>query len=140
MDSRPTGTESTTHNLSYTGSANYSYDNRYFSDLTYTRDGSSAYGDNNKFGNFWSAGLGWNISNEEFLKNNKVVNLLRIRGSYGSTGTSVQDPYASQFRYNLGTTTGYFGEVGAIPGGLGNPTLELATSIEIKHRCGLYIF
>ena len=121
---RPTGTESTINNLSYTGSANYSYDNRYFTDFTYTRDGSSAYGANNKFGNFWSAGLGWNISNEKFLKDSEKVNLLRIRGSYGSTGTSVQDPYSAQFRYNLGTSTGYFGEVGAFPGGLGNPNLS----------------
>ncbi|EDM34903.1 putative outer membrane protein [Pedobacter sp. BAL39] len=123
-NSRPTGSESTINNLSYTGSANYSYDNRYFTDLTYTRDGSSAYGENNKFGNFWSAGLGWNVNNEAFLKDSKAVNLLRIRGSYGSTGTSVQSPYAAQFRYNLGTSTGYFGEVGAFPGGLGNPNLS----------------
>lgn len=124
LNSRPTGTESTINNLSYTGSANYSYDNRYFTDFTYTRDGSSAYGDNNKFGNFWSAGLGWNVNNEKFLKDSEIINLLRVRGSYGSTGTSVQDPYASQFRYNLGTSTGYFGEVGAFPGGLGNPNLS----------------
>lgn len=123
-DSRPTGNESTINNLSYTGSANYSYDNRYFTDFTYTRDGSSAYGENNKFGNFWSAGLGWNVNNEKFLKDSETINLLRIRGSYGSTGTSVQNPYAAQFRYNLGTTTGYFGEVGAFPGGLGNPNLS----------------
>lgn len=124
LNSRPTGTESTINNLSYTGIANYSYDNRYFTDFTYTRDGSSAYGTNNKFGNFWSAGLGWNINNEAFLKDSEKINLLRIRGSYGSTGTSVQSPYAAQFRYNLGTTTGYFGEVGAFPGGLGNPNLS----------------
>ncbi|WP_169305765.1 SusC/RagA family TonB-linked outer membrane protein [Sphingobacterium alkalisoli] len=124
LNSRPTGTESTLNNLSYTGSANYSYDNRYFTDFTYTRDGSSAYGENNKFGNFWSAGLGWNIHNEQFLRDSETINLLRLRGSYGSTGTSVQDPYAAQFRYNLGTSTGYFGEVGAFPGGLGNPNLS----------------
>jgi TonB-linked SusC/RagA family outer membrane protein len=124
LNSRPTGTESTINNLSYTGSANYSYDNRYFTDFNYTRDGSSAYGENNKFGNFWSLGLGWNVNNEKFLKDSKIVNLLRVRGSYGSTGTSVQNPYAAQFRYNLGTSTGYFGEVGAFPGGLGNPNLS----------------
>ncbi|MET4545873.1 TonB-linked SusC/RagA family outer membrane protein [Pedobacter africanus] len=124
LNTKPTGSESTINNLSYTGSANYSYDNRYFTDFTYTRDGSSAYGENNKFGNFWSAGLGWNINNEAFLKDSQTINLLRIRGSYGSTGTSVQNPYAAQFRYNLGTTTGYFGEVGAFPGGLGNPNLS----------------
>lgn len=124
QNSRPTGSESTINNLSYTGSANYSYDNRYFTDFTYTRDGSSAYGENNKFGNFWSAGLGWNINNEHFLRDSETINLLRLRGSYGSTGTSVQNPYAAQFRYNLGTNTGYFGEVGAFPGGLGNPNLS----------------
>lgn len=124
LNSRPTGTESTVNNLSYTGSANYSYDNRYFTDFNYTRDGSSAYGEKNKFGNFWSTGLGWNIHNEKILKDSQTINLLRIRGSYGSTGTSVQDPYAAQFRYNIGTSTGYFGEVGAIPGALGNPNLS----------------
>lgn len=122
--SRPTGSEGTVNTLAYTGSANYSFDNRYFTDFTYTREGSSAYGENNKFGNFWSAGLGWNLHNEVFMKENDIVDLLRIRGSYGATGTSVQDPYAAQFRYNLGTATGYYGEVGAIPGGLGNPNLS----------------
>ena len=124
LGSRPVGIESTVNNISYTGSGIYSYDNRYFSDFTYTRDGSSAYGINNKFGDFWSTGLGWNMHNEAFLKDSEKINLLRLRASYGSTGTSVQNPYAAQFRYNLGTSTGYFGEVGAFPGGLGNPGLS----------------
>ncbi|WP_442588647.1 SusC/RagA family TonB-linked outer membrane protein [Pedobacter sp. AW31-3R] len=121
---RPTGTEATTNRISYTGSANYSYDNRYFTDFTYTREGSSAYGENNKYGNFWSAGIGWNMHNEEFLKDNRIINLMRLRGSYGATGTSAQDPYASQFRYNFDSTTGYYGELGSTLGSLGNPNLS----------------
>lgn len=121
---KPTGSEATTNRISYGLSVNYSYDNRYFTDLTLSRDGSSAYGKNNKYGNFWSVGAGWNVHNESFFRGSEVVNNLRLRGSYGSTGSLAADPYQSQFRYNFGTTTSYYTDLGATLAGLGNPNLQ----------------
>ncbi|MFA4867976.1 MAG: SusC/RagA family TonB-linked outer membrane protein [Pedobacter sp.] len=135
-NSKPVGAEATNNRVSYSIAANYSYDNRYFSDVSFTREGSSAYGANNKYGTFWSTGIGWNLHNESFLKDSKFVNRLRVRGSYGSTGSLAVDPYQSQFRYNFGNTTSYYGEIGASIAGLGNPDLSwqqvLKTNIGIE--------
>lgn len=120
---KPTSTERTTNTLSYGALANYTFENRYFADFSYTRQGSSAYGVNNKYGSFWSAGLGWNLHNEVFLKSVSQINSLRIRGSYGSTGSSATDPYAAQFRYNFDNSTAYYGKLGAQLAGLANLTL-----------------
>jgi TonB-linked SusC/RagA family outer membrane protein len=121
---KPTGSEATTNRLSYGLSFNYSFDNRYFTDINISRDGSSAYGANSRFGTFWSVGAGWNIHNEKFFTGNTIVNNLRLRGSYGSTGSLAVDPYQSQFRYNFGTTTSYYTDLGATAAGLGNPNLS----------------
>ena len=73
--------------LSQMGRINYSYDSRYSLTLTARRDGYSAFGANtNKTGIFPSAALAWNINNESFLKDSKIVNALKLRISYGKTG------------------------------------------------------
>lgn len=122
-NSRPSGSESQVRNLTFTGSGNYSFDNRYFVDASFTRDGGSTYGTDNKFGTFWSAGLGWNLHNEQFLANNKQINLLRLRASYGYRGSMNRDPSAAEFRYNFGTSSAYYGALGTTLAGLANPNL-----------------
>lgn len=71
---------------SYFGRVNYAYDDRYLASISVRRDGSSVFGPNNKFGNFPAASLGWNVSNESFLRESDVVNNLKFRFSYGVTG------------------------------------------------------
>ncbi len=71
--------------VSFFGRANYSYDNRYMITATIRRDGTSRF-QNNKWGLFPSVALGWNISNEGFLKDSQVVNTLKLRASWGQTG------------------------------------------------------
>lgn len=122
-NSRPTGSESNIRNLTFTGSGNYSYDNRYFVDGSLTRDGGSTYGTEKKFGTFWSTGLGWNLHNEAFFDNQDLVNTLRLRASYGYRGSMNQDASASQFRYSLGTNTSYYGAIGSTLAGMANPNL-----------------
>jgi hypothetical protein len=51
------------------------------------RDGSSVFGPDNRFGNFWSASAGWVVSQEDFFKNIKFINSLKVRGSYGILGS-----------------------------------------------------
>ncbi|QJD96843.1 TonB-dependent receptor [Mucilaginibacter robiniae] len=73
---------------------NYSYDSRYLLTLTVRRDGSSVFGANtDKHGWFPSAAIGWNISNEEFLKNVKAINSLKLRASYGRIGNEAISVY-----------------------------------------------
>ncbi|WP_159451812.1 SusC/RagA family TonB-linked outer membrane protein [Sphingobacterium psychroaquaticum] len=121
---RPTGDENTSRRVGLLYSGNYSYDNRYLVDLSIRRDGSSQFGTDKRFGTFWSAGLGWNIHNEQFLKNNSNVGKLRLRANYGSTGSLNIPAYAAQFRYNFGVSSSYYNELGAILNNLGNYNLS----------------
>lgn len=81
------GWESPDHRIaSVFARGTYNYDGKYLFTGILRRDGSSRFGTNNKFGYFPSASLGWNVTNEPFWPQNKIVNYLKIRGSYGVTG------------------------------------------------------
>ncbi|MCW8313831.1 SusC/RagA family TonB-linked outer membrane protein [Sphingobacterium sp. InxBP1] len=121
---RPTGDESTTRNIGLVYSGNYSYDNRYLMDLSVRRDGSSQFGTDRRFGTFWSAGLGWNIHNEHFFKDSPIINKLRLRANYGSTGSLNIPAYGAQFRYSLGVGSSYYDQLGAVLNNLGNYNLS----------------
>lgn len=77
---------------SYFLRANYSYLDKYLFSSTYRRDGNSNFPKSNRWGNFYSVGLGWIISNEGFMKNQKVFDLLKLRASYGEVGNDVVAP------------------------------------------------
>jgi outer membrane receptor protein involved in Fe transport len=82
------------------------YKSKYFFEASVRRDGSSRFGVNNKFGNFPSASLGWIISEEGFLKDNKTINYMKLRASYGLTGNSdipANAQYALYSAVNNGT-------------------------------------
>ena len=87
--------------------ANYSYQGKYLFTGTIRRDGSSRFGANNKYGIFPSASAGWRISEEDFLKDNRVISDLKLRASYGSTGNQE----IGEFLYAalMGNTTAVFG-------------------------------
>ncbi|HWW38262.1 TonB-dependent receptor [Pedobacter sp.] len=74
------------HRNSYLARLNYGYDNRYLLTASYRADGTSKFGSNSRWDNFPSLGLAWNISNESFLANQKVLSNLKLRGSYGRLG------------------------------------------------------
>jgi TonB-linked SusC/RagA family outer membrane protein len=110
--------------------ANYSFDSRYLFTATVRRDGFSGFGVNTKFGTFPSIAGAWNISNENFFSNLKsVVNLLKIRGSYGESGNQAINPYqtisqlsASDYIDGSSTAPGY------VPSTLGTPGLGWETT------------
>ncbi len=78
-------------NLSYFSRFNYDYQDKYLASFTARRDGSYAFGNNNKYANFFSGSLGWIVSKEQFFKLNSI-NFLKIRGSYGSIGNENVNP------------------------------------------------
>ncbi|HLO38990.1 MAG TPA: SusC/RagA family TonB-linked outer membrane protein, partial [Lacibacter sp.] len=78
-------------NLSYFTRINYDYQDKYLASFTGRRDGSYAFGVDNKFANFLSGSVGWVVSNEDFFKSS-FVDYLKIRGSYGSVGNENVSP------------------------------------------------
>jgi TonB-linked SusC/RagA family outer membrane protein len=78
-------------NISYFSRINYDYQDRYLASFTARRDGSYAFGPENKYANFYSGSLGWVISRENFFQSN-FINHLKLRGSYGSIGNENVNP------------------------------------------------
>ena len=68
------------------GRVGYDYAGKYLFEGSFRRDGFSRFGANRRFGNFWSAALGWVISEEPFLQRVEEISLLKIRASYGTSG------------------------------------------------------
>lgn len=116
----PTGTIQTENALlSYFTTINYDYNRKYLLSLNFRRDGLSALASGNKWGNFGGGSIGWNIAEEPFFQNStvgKLVNDLKIRGSYGIVGNSSLDDFASLSQYKSGTYVGqptlYFSQAG----------------------------
>lgn len=77
----------------------YNYDNRYYIEGSYRRDGSSAFHEDVRWGNFYSAGVSWRISEEQFLQNVGWVDNLKIRASYGEVGNDNIGSYGYQALY-----------------------------------------
>lgn len=80
---------------SYFGRFNYSLMSKYLLTFTGRLDGSSKFGENNKYAFFPSAALAWRVSQEDFLQNNRLISNLKLRTSYGLTGNSEIPPYSS---------------------------------------------
>ena len=124
QNSKPSGSESLTRSVGLTANVNYTYDNRYYVDASLREDGSSQFGSQKRFAPFWSAGLGWNLHNEAFLKDSKIINRLKIRGSAGVTGSLNFPAYQSLSTYQYYTDNRYYTWMGAYLLGLGNDQLK----------------
>ena len=90
--------------LSYLGRANYSYDDKYLMTISFRADGSSRYSEGNRWGYFPSAALAWKIGNEDFMQEMDVISDLKLRASYGKTGSQAIDPYTTLNLLNSGQT------------------------------------
>ena len=89
---------------SYFLRSSYSYNDRYLLTLTGRVDGSSRFGANNKYGVFPSVGVGWVVSNEDFLADNPIISQFKLRSSFGVTGNTEIAPYQSLATLSSGTT------------------------------------
>ncbi|MDF1572483.1 MAG: TonB-dependent receptor [Bacteroidales bacterium] len=113
--------------------ANYSYDSKYLVTFTVRRDGFSAFGQDRKFGIFPSFAVGWNINNEDFFKSavdNRTINRLKLRVSYGVNGNEAITPYSTlpYLSSKDYLTADYRPAFGFYPEKLGNPTLGWETT------------
>ncbi|MCR6509964.1 TonB-dependent receptor, partial [Bacteroides sp. KH569_7] len=107
---------------SYFVTGSYNFDEKYYLDATFRRDGSSLFGLNNQWGNFWSAGAMWDLKKEAFLNDVDWLDDLQLKVSYGSVGNSLGlDPYMS---FGLiGTGPLYGGTSGTAVANPANPDL-----------------
>lgn len=108
--------------------ANYTYDNRYLVEASLRRDGASNFGDNAKYGNFFSVSGGWNINNESWF-NAAWVDALKLRASYGSTGNRPSSLYPQYNLYSVSAASSYDGEPGALITRIGNKDLTWEKTI-----------
>ena len=89
------------------GNFTYSYDNRYQLEITGNADESSQFGPNNLIAPHWSAGASWNLHQEHFFHENKIVNNLCVRGSVGTAGSQPFQSYLGHSSYNYYTDRQY---------------------------------
>ncbi len=93
----------------YFGRLNYDYADKYYASISYRHDGSSRFSKDNRWGNFWSFGASWRISEEDFMKDISWLSNLKLRASYGQTGNDAildTDDDASYYPYQLLYTLG----------------------------------
>ncbi len=123
--------------LSYFARATYDYDTRYLLNITVRADGSSRFGEENRYGVFPSASVGWVMSNEAFLKGSKKVSLLKLRASYGLTGNAGIGNFDYKGLYGIGS---YAGTSSIYPSTIANPALtwEKTAQLDIGFDFGFY--
>lgn len=92
----------TTELQSYFGRAIVNYKDKYLFTGTFRADGSTKFGKNNRYGYFPSVGVAWNVSNEDFLAGNSLINNLKLRVGWGKTGNQEFPSGSSRDRYGLG--------------------------------------
>lgn len=93
---------------SYFGRVNYNFDKKYLLTASLRADGSTRFGDNNKYGYFPSVAVGWTVSNENFLKDSRIVNELKLRGSWGQTGNQEVQNKITKASSSSSPSAGYY--------------------------------
>lgn len=111
--------------LSFYARMNYSYKDKYLLTFTGRTDGSSKFGPDNKFGYFPSGAVAWRLSREDFLKTVGWINDVKLRGSYGLTGTQ---NIGDKMYLTLYNNISYNGAGAAIPVQLGNSGIKWETT------------
>lgn len=131
------GSKQVTKRMSYFGRLNYNYKETYLLNATFRMDGSSVFSPENQWGYFPSVSAGWIVSNEEFLKDSKVINFLKLRGSWGQVGNQNARPFQYLSTIKSNYTNYIFGDKegiltpGAYPDRLSNPDLKWETSEQV---------
>lgn len=121
---RPTGTDRIATEIGFFVNTNLSFRNRYFADGSFRTSGSSRFGAANRFAPLWSAGIGWHLHNEPWLKGVEWLNTLTVRYSTGYTGSVSFDYYQAQTTYSYKSDYQYHTGIGAVPVSMGNPDLK----------------
>ncbi|MEO6721209.1 MAG: TonB-dependent receptor [Ferruginibacter sp.] len=133
VNNRPGGYATVNELQSFFGRVTYQYNSKYLATINFRADGSSKFGENNKYGYFPSFSLGWKISEEEFMQHSAFTNL-KLRAGWGLTGNQEFPEKQTQGLVQLTTAVSYpLYPTGAYPGGIAylriaNPDLKWETS------------
>lgn len=136
--SSPIGYQNNTALFSYFGRAFYSFDDRYLLTATIRRDGSSKFADGHRWGWFPSAAFAWRVSNENFLKDNKVISNLKLRLGWGATGNQNVEDWA--YTALLATYSTPWGVKGVLNANNANPNLKWETTYSTNVGIDLSLF
>lgn len=140
-DSKPFGSQAESADVGLFLTGNLSWRNRYFVDATWRTTGSSQFGENNRFGHFWSGGLGWNVMNENFMSGVKEnFDIFKIRGSLGYTGKVSFSPFQAMTMYQYLNDYEYKNGIGAIPVTIGNVDLTWERTMNYNVGIDLSMF
>ncbi|EOR96294.1 TonB-dependent receptor [Arcticibacter svalbardensis MN12-7] len=130
LNSRPSGINGITRDIGFLAVGSYMWDERFISDLTLRTNASSQFGADKRWAKFWSLGLGWNLHNEDFLKNTGVFDKFKIRGSVGSTGNQNFNSNASIATYEYYLESLYQGYPGSHLVNMSNEGLQWESKFE----------
>jgi TonB-linked SusC/RagA family outer membrane protein len=129
-----TSSEDNLRREAYLSRFNYSYINKFNLDVSYRRDASSRFSPQSRWGNFYSIGGAWVLSEETFVKNSKWINYLKLRASYGTVGNDALDSYFQyQALYGLGFNNA--AEPGILASRPNNP--DLTWEVNVTKNIGL---
>ncbi|GAA4795232.1 TonB-dependent receptor [Olivibacter ginsenosidimutans] len=109
--------------VSWLGIADFTWDNKFVASASFRRDGSSRFGANNRYGNFWSVGAAWNMEHENWIQQLDVFDQLKLRASYGVNGNAGIGDYNWRPLYAYASAYTYLGQNGSAPIVVGNNNL-----------------
>lgn len=112
--------------VSYLGQINYNYKSKYYVSFSGRRDGSSRFGSDNRWANFYSVGASWRLIEEDFMSSLSFLSNAKIRASYGTSGNADIANFASLGLY--GFNVAYNGIPGSSPTQIANPALTWETT------------
>ncbi len=124
VGARPTTASATISEYSFLSqfaTANLNWQNKYVISGSFRRDGSSRFGVNNQYGNFWSVGATWNVDQEAFMQNVDFISQLKLRSSYGVNGNANIGNYDWLPLYSYGAN--YNQQPGSFPSNVGDSSL-----------------
>lgn len=122
---------------SFTGLVNYGYKSKLYSDLSFRYEGNSRFSSDKRWGSFWSLGLAYVLTEEEFLRDVSFLDYLRLRGSYGKTGNAAVALNSYQAVVGFGA---YGGQPAILPGSLGNNDLSWETALSFDLAVEFEVF
>ncbi len=130
---------------SFLGNASYDFNRKYFLDLSYRRDGSSRFGEDVRWSDFWSAGAQWDLKRESFLSGNALLTQFKLRGSIGTSGNYNIGNYLHLQTYSFSGS--YYDLNASFPALPGNPGLtwekvrltNIALDFQLLNRYGFII-
>lgn len=128
-DGTPVSLKRVTRRNALLASVNYSYNRKYNADVTFRYDGSTSFGTNNPYSPYYSVGGSWNLDQENYFKQFKWINQLRLRGNIGLTGNQNFNSYTSVSTYNYLPSYTIFGQ-GVFISTKGNPDLQWQNTLQ----------